>query len=508
MVMKLTRQEQIAFWRAVGAALEARKGLTEALRHAGGEAGGRDAASVADALARHVEQGATLSAALGGLGEVFDERVAAAVARAEEDGVVERAAAHVAAALDADDLSLLAAQSPQVEAADGQARAYVSGLLRDAAGARASDVHMEPTDDGRGRVRLRIDGVLHDVEPPPPDMYPGVIGALKLMAGMDVAERALSQDGRIQTNIRDNRYDLRVSCVPAYGGEALAIRVLARQEPVLNLTQAISGDDLEKVRALCHAPSGIVIVSGPTGCGKTTLLYSMLMEIDRDRQRVFSIEDPVEYRLPGVTQIQVRPQIGWTFARAQRSILRQDPDVILVGEIRNLEMLNIAVQTAMTGHLLLTTLHARTAAGAVRRLLDIGLEPFLVNSSLLAVISMRLVRRLCPQCRKQGRPEAGLLPAEAAKFALDLREPTFFQPVGCEHCRQTGYRGRMAIYEILRMDDGIRGLVNRSADTAAILAAARRAGMRTMLEDGLEKAARGQTSIEEVLRVAPHAIEG
>jgi general secretion pathway protein E len=499
--MSITRKQMAAFWTALGEALGSGTPLGQALRAAGGSAGG-DAADLADKLAAHVEKGETLSAAMRDAG-VFDDRVTAAVARAEEQGVLDCAAADVARAVERDDLDSLAGPA-ELRGPAPEAKAYVDALLRQASEAGASDIHIEPTEDGRGRVRLRIDGVLHHADPPEERLYHEVVAALKLLGAMDPAERSLPQDGRIRIRPGGERLDLRVSTLPAAWGESVTMRLLKPDAVIVPLDRAAGGENLAAIRELSRLPSGLVLVTGPVGCGKTTLLYGMLMEMDRDRNRVISIEDPVEFNLPGVTQVQIRPQIGLTFQRAQRHALRQDPDVILVGEIRNLEIVHIAVQTAMTGHLVLSTLHADTAVGAVRRLLDMSLEPFLLNSVLSGVISMRLVRRLCPECRRPGEPpSADVLPPEAAEILSRLDRATFHEPVGCDACRQTGYRGRMAIYEILRPDDRLRQLVSESADAGALRAAAGHGGMKSMLRDGLEKAARGLTTVEEVLRVAP-----
>jgi type II secretory ATPase GspE/PulE/Tfp pilus assembly ATPase PilB-like protein len=263
-------------------------------------------------------------------------------------------------------------------------------------------------------------------------------------------------------------------------------------------------DDLEQVRKFCRLPSGLIIANGPTGCGKTTLLYSMLLAMNRDACSVFTVEDPVECALPGVSQIQIRPSVGLNFVRAGRSVLRQDTDVIMIGEIRDGEILNLTVQMALTGHLVLSTLHANTSPGAVQRMLDIGLPPFLVNSGLAAVVSLRLVRTLCPDCKQPGQPPAHSLPPEANEVFASINKPQFFAPNGCDKCRGTGYAGRTAIHEILVMDDAIRQAVVDGAGVAGIRDAALGSGMKTLIHRGLEKAAQGITSVKEVLRVVPH----
>ena len=299
--------------------------------------------------------------------------------------------------------------------------------------------------------------------------------------------------------------DLRISTVPTIDGERLVARILDREAaPLLDLPKiGLINEDLEKVRQLCRLPNGIVIANGPTGSGKTTLLYSMLNEINTPERCIITVEDPVEYDLTGPAQIQISPQIGLTYARAIRSILRQDPDVIMIGELRDLETTELAVQCALTGHLMFTTLHANTSVGAIQRLLDIGLDAFMINASVKGVVSQRLVRVLCPKCRKPVKPATHSMPPEAVELIATWKDATFYGPGGCKECADTGYRGRTAIHEILVIDDRIRQLVTDGADMSAVREAACDAGFKTMMTNGLEKAAQGTTSIEEVLRVAP-----
>jgi len=405
-------------------------------------------------------------------------------------------------------LSLLGGEAESPDSSESaEATKCVNLLIREALKSHASAIHIEPTEDGRGRVRLRIDGVLHEIEPPPEGLFTQVVNSIKVMTAMDVEERSLPQDGHIMINLDDHRYDVRVSVVPCHFGQRLVIRVLdpSAIRVALNLGKVGFGDeDLAKMRELCHLPHGVVIVNGPTGCGKTTVLYAMLMEIDRETHSVFTVEDPVEYVLPGVTQTPIRPSIGLTFARAGRHILRQDPDVIMIGEIRDSENLNLVVQMALTGHLVFSTLHASTSPGAVQRMLDIGLPPFLVNSSLAAVISLRLVRVLCPDCKEPAAPPKHSMPPEAAEIIAAVESPQFYGPKGCDKCRGTGYSGRTIIHEILIMDDRIRQVVAASGGVPALRDRAIQSGMKTLMRTGLEKAARGITTVEEILRVVPH----
>jgi len=387
----------------------------------------------------------------------------------------------------------------------GPAAQYVSLVIQQGIERRASDIHIDPTDDARGRVRLRVDGVLHDIEPPPEGTYGDVADRIKGMAGMDIAETGLPQDGRIMLDVSGKPIDLRVSTLPTFHGERVVMRILAREAPRLDLNEiGLVDDDLAKVRELCHCLHGIILAAGPTGSGKTTLFYAMLNEIDREHVCVLTVEDPVEYLLEGVAQTQIRPQVGLTFARAVRQLLRQDPDVILIGEIRDAEVANLAVQCALTGHVVLTTLHAATAPGGIKRLVDMGLEPFLVNASVAGVISQRLVRMLCPECKQQVEVPLHSLPPQAIELMKEADGAAFCGPRGCNACNGTGYRGRTAIHEILIPDDRVKDVVASDGHLKEIREAALAAGMKTMLACGVEKAARGITSLQEVLRVIPH----
>jgi len=387
---------------------------------------------------------------------------------------------------------------------DPQAARAVSDILLDAIRGRASDIHMEGLEGGRVRVRYRIDGVLHEVRMLPEGSAAGLLARLKAMANMEANERRLPQDGRIELPADDRKYDLRVSCLPALYGERITVRILRPEEFDFRLERIeLSPENLATVRQLCRAPQGLVVVNGPTGCGKTTLLYSMLQEVDQVRDAVMTVEDPVEYAFERVSQVQIRPEIGLTFARAVRSIMRQDPDVILVGEIRDRETLEMCVQAAMTGHLVLTTLHATTSSEAVRRMLDIGVPPFMLNASLKAVISQRLIRRLCPQCRQPEPLSEETLPEQARTMVRQFGQVTWYGPKGCDACSRTGYRGRTTMHEVLVMNDRIQQAVSADGTIGQIREAAIAAGMKTMLEDGLAKAAQGLTSVAEVLRVVP-----
>lgn len=376
----------------------------------------------------------------------------------------------------------------------------VNRLIARAVDAGASDIHVEPTDDGIA-VRFRIDGMLRESARLPVAMRAPLVSRIKVMASLNIAERRLPQDGRLRLSVRGHEVDLRVATAPSIHGESVVMRILDRSKLALDFTTlGFDADLVARMRTAIAHPHGIVLVTGPTGSGKTTTLYAALTELNRPERKLLTVEDPIEYRLPGVIQTQVNPAIGFTFGTALRSFLRQDPDVMMVGEIRDAETAQIAVQAALTGHMILSTLHTNTAAGAVSRLLDMGVEPFLLGSVLTGVLSQRLVRRLCAQCRRPYDPAeapAMLQPALAAARVTRLH-----RAVGCGACGGSGYAGRLAILEFLAVDPALGRLILHRADTPEIAAAAEAGGMRSLLVDGIAKAGQGLTSVEEVLRVA------
>jgi len=381
---------------------------------------------------------------------------------------------------------------------DAPAVRAVNDLIERAARDRASDIHVEPLDGGL-RVRFRVDGQLREVEAPHAAMAGAVASRIKVLAGLDVAEHRLPQDGRIRTTVGGREIDIRVSVVPTLWGEGVALRLLDREQVPLDLRKlGFAEDQAAGIERLLDRPHGILLVTGPTGSGKTTTLYAALTRLNRIDRKLLTVEDPVEYRLPGVNQVQVRPRIGLDFAAVLRSLLRHDPDVIMVGEIRDAETARIAVQAALTGHLVLSTLHTNDAAGAAPRLLDMGVEPYLLASVLVGVVGQRLVRTLCPACGAKVPPPAEL----ASRHRLS---GSVGQARGCSACRQSGYAGRTLIAEVLSVDDGVRRQILERADGPAIERAAAAAGMRRMIEDGLAKAQQGLTSVEEVLRAAEAA---
>ena len=377
----------------------------------------------------------------------------------------------------------------------------VNLMIARAVESRASDIHIEPFEN-RLKVRYRVDGVLREVESPPSRLSAAVISRIKIMAKLNIAERRLPQDGRIQLRAQGKEIDLRVSTVPTLWGESVVMRILDKASVVLDFeTLGFSPRTLKRFLEILHLPHGIILVTGPTGSGKTTTLYTALQTLNTPERKILTVEDPVEYQLEGINQIQVKPQINLTFANALRSIVRQDPDVIMIGEMRDLETAGIAVQSALTGHLVLSTLHTNDAAGSVTRLLDMGVDDYLLTSTINGILAQRLVRLLCTRCREP----YPVLPELAEELRLyrfsESREITLHKAVGCEQCGGTGYRGRAAIMEFLVMSDPLRRMVLKHADATVLQAEAQKEGMDTMYEDGLRKAVAGITTIEEVLRV-------
>ncbi|RPE73060.1 type II secretion system protein E (GspE) [Tibeticola sediminis] len=410
------------------------------------------------------------------------QRISAAYAEGESS------AAAVVSEVESDaDLSRLMQELPAVEdlleaSDDAPIIRMLNALLTQAARDGASDIHIEPYERSSS-VRFRVDGTLREVVRPNRALHGALISRLKIMAELDIAEKRLPQDGRISLRIGTRAVDVRVSTLPSAHGERAVLRLLDKSESRLTLEAVgMQGDVLERFTQLIAQPHGILLVTGPTGSGKTTTLYAALQRLDAATLNIMTVEDPIEYELPGIGQTQVNPKIELDFARALRAILRQDPDVIMIGEIRDHETAQIAIQASLTGHLVLATLHTNDAASAVTRLTDMGVEPFLLSSSLLGVLAQRLVRRLCAHCKRQD--------AEGA-----------WHPVGCAECGHTGYAGRTGIFELLAADEAIRALIHAQAGEAEIRAAGLAAGMRLMREDGERLVASGVTSREELLRV-------
>jgi general secretion pathway protein E len=393
---------------------------------------------------------------------------------------------------DAERLKDLASEAPVIR--------LVNQLITRAVETQASDIHIEPFED-RLRVRYRYDGVLHEAEPPPRHLAAAITSRIKIMARLDIAERRMPQDGRIKMAVRGQDVDFRVSTIPSLHGETVVLRILDRSAIVFDYARlGLAPTVISKLGAALDLPNGIVLVTGPTGSGKTTTLYTGLLALNAVTRKIVTVEDPIEYQLQGINQIQVRSQIGLTFASLLRSILRQDPDVIMVGEIRDGETAQIAVQAALTGHLVLSTLHTNSAAAAVTRLRDMGVEDYLLTAVLRGIMAQRLVRRLCPECRR-AEPAA---PELVKRFNLDRRVPDrpilLSRAIGCPACRHTGYRGRTAIAEFLQLGPGIERLIFARADHATIERAAVDEGMEVMFDAGLAAALAGETTIEELTR--------
>ena len=382
----------------------------------------------------------------------------------------------------------------------------VQELIVRAATSQASDIHVEPNEDSV-RVRFRIDGVLQTVETYPTSLRAAISSRIKIMAKVNIAERRMPQDGRIKVNVRGREIDLRVSTMPTLWGESIVLRLLDRSNIELSFPKlGFSGTAYNGLLGLLEQPNGIILVTGPTGSGKTTTLYTALSVLNSTERKIFTVEDPIEYQLPGVNQIQVQPKIGLTFAHALRSILRQDPDIIMVGEIRDLETAQIAIQASLTGHLVLSTVHTNSAAATITRLLDMGLEKYLLASCLKGVLAQRLVRKLCPSCSEsstEADPVIRMLAASGmdAETALAGQKPKLRRAAKCPACRQSGFSGRTTIYELLTTTPRIRDVILSSGSEAVIERAAASDGMTTMLQNGLVKALGGETTPEEVLRV-------
>ncbi len=414
---------------------------------------------------------------------------------------------------------------PGVAAEDAPVVRLVSMVIAQAIMDRASDIHLVP-EGNVVKIRYRIDGVLSEVRTIPRAMHAPIVSRIKIMGNMDIAEKRAPQDGRFQARVThtdagpvvtavfherqalrmdgETKVDIRVSTLPVIQGETVVLRLLDRSNIIMNLDALnFSSDILERYRRLITKPYGMILITGPTGSGKTTTLYASMNSIDRKTHNIVTVEDPVEYQMMGVNQLQVNPKAGVTFATGLRSILRQDPDIIMVGEIRDRETAEIAIHAALTGHLVFATLHTNDAAGAATRLIDMGIEPFLIASSTLAVAAQRLARKICGRCKQPYVPDDSLL----ANLGIGESGMTFFRGAGCPACKQTGYLGRVALFELIELNETIRSLIVAKATTSALTDAAARTGFRSMRQDGLLKASAGLTTIEEVLRVTQEAEE-
>ena len=421
-------------------------------------------------IATYGEEDSSIDDILGDLGESFTE--------SQED-------------LSEGDLEDMANQTPIIR--------FVNLVLQQAIKDKASDVHFEPFED-QFRIRYRIDGALYEMAPPPKNLAVPVTSRVKVLSNMNISETRIPQDGRIKMTIAGRPVDLRVSTLPTQFGESVVLRVLDKSVVNLDLEALSLPDDiLQTIRDLVDRPNGIFIVTGPTGSGKTTTLYSALREVNSVETKILTAEDPVEYEIDGIMQVAVNHQVGLDFSRALRAFLRQDPDKIMVGEIRDLETAQIAVQASLTGHVVLSTLHTNDASGAVTRLIDMGLEPFLISASLEAILAQRLVRRICPSCRTAYQPGPDLIDMLEVD-PLEIADKDFFYGDGCAECSNPGYRGRVGLFEMIVVSDAIRELINNRAPTLTIKQKALEQGMRSLRDDGLRAIFDGNSTIEEVLK--------
>tara|TARA_A100001015_G_scaffold320274_1_gene446044 strand:- start:5211 stop:6920 length:1710 start_codon:yes stop_codon:yes gene_type:complete len=398
--------------------------------------------------------------------------------------------------------ALSGSSAPGVTLEDGEDSPivrYVHTIISEALNRRASDIHLEPLEK-RFRIRYRIDGVLHEIENPPKRLQPTLISRIKLMANVSIAEKRIPQDGRIGITVGRKAIDLRVSVLPTAYGESIVMRILDKEGLNLGLPQlGFFSDDQANFERVISLPDGVFLVTGPTGSGKSTTLYSALNYINHPDRKIITVEDPVEYEMSGVNQVHVKREVGMTFAAALRSMLRQAPNIIMVGEIRDKETAEIAINASLTGHMVFSTLHTNDAPSAVSRLVDIGIKPFLVSASIRSVLAQRLVRRICPKCKESTEPEARLLNSLGIR-PDQISDATFMIGKGCEHCNKTGFRGRVGIFEMFNVNEDIQQMIYEEASLVALRERAREGGMRTMREDGIRKVLAGVTTPEEVLQ--------
>lgn len=427
---------------------------------------------------------------LNSINVVYDRSGAGSAAELAEDAATDLNALASEISQEPEDLLESADEAPVIR--------LVNSLLQEAIKERASDVHIEPFEN-EIRVRFRVDDVLYEpMKPLPRALHSSIVSRVKIMGNLNIAEKRLPQDGRIRLKIAGKDYDVRLSTVPITHGERVVMRLLPRTQELLDLAKiGFNPKQLKVMAKLIARPNGIILVTGPTGSGKTTTLYSALAGINTEDKNILTVEDPVEIQLQGVGQIEVNPKVGLTFSSGLRSILRQDPNIVLIGEIRDLETAEIAIQASLTGHLVFSTLHTNDAAGAITRLVDMGVEPFLVGSSLAAVVAQRLVRVLCPACKQAHMATA----EELAEIGVRTQQAVqIFQPNGCAACNQTGYRGRKGIFELMMVDDDIRAMITQNTDSKTIKKKAMAKGMSTLRADGARKVLQGITSIAEVIR--------
>ncbi len=398
----------------------------------------------------------------------------------------------------AEDLLNIANEAPVIK--------LVNKIFFQAVHSRASDIHIEPYEN-HARIRFRIDGVLHNIFTLPKQQIAAFVSRLKIMANLNIAERRLPQDGQSRIKIGQDLVDIRVSIIPTSGGERIVLRLLDKGGGELGLEKiGFSQGILDNFRNLIKIPHGIILLTGPTGSGKTTTLYAVLNELNSEERNILTVEDPIEYQLAGIGQMQVKPKIDLTFAKCLRHILRQDPDTIMIGEIRDIETAQIAIQASLTGHLVLSTLHTNDAASAITRLIDMGIEPYLISSSVIAVMAQRLLRVICPECKKPYSPQEQMVSLLSENEEISAEGTQFYKGSGCDNCLKMGYLGRTGIFELLMIDDDIKELIIKQQGSHIIKEAAVRKGMSTLRDDGLHKALAGETTLEEVCRVTQDSV--
>ena len=399
----------------------------------------------------------------------------------------------------AEDLLNIANKAPVIK--------LVNKIFFQAVHSRASDIHIEPYET-EARIRFRVDGVLHDIFTLPKDQIAALVSRLKIMANLNIAERRLPQDGQSRIKIGESLVDIRVSVIPTSGGERVVLRLLDKGSGELGLNEiGFCPEVLNRFRNLIRLAHGIILLTGPTGSGKTTTLYAAMSELNSEERNILTVEDPIEYQLPGVGQMQIKPKINLTFANCLRHILRQDPDVIMIGEIRDIETAEIAIQASLTGHLVLSTLHTNDSASAVTRLIDMGIEPYLISSSVVAIMAQRLLRVTCPECKRPHTPDEQVISLWGENEKTSTIKGQLYKGLGCENCLETGYLGRTGISELLVIDDKIKELISKQCGSHVIKEAAIEKGMRTLREDGLRKVLAGETTLEEVCRVTQDYVQ-
>ena len=505
--MECMREQMAGFWRKLSRLIDSGIPLLSTLEVIAGETEDERLRGILQGVRDDLMSGKRFSECLERYPGRFPPSTLKLVVMGEETGSLERAARQIAEGLAEGTFRIgddpeegtdrPARQMMGLHGEDNVSAELVVNIIEEAFTGRSSDVHFERTRNGL-RVRCRVDGVLHErPNAVPANMADAVTTRIKIMANMDVAGKRLPQDGRIRMTLRGRDLDLRASLIPYATGESITLRIFDKTDKLMGMDEmALSEDNLTKLNRWIRRPNGAVIVTAPTGCGKTTLLYSVLQALNSPELKITTVEDPVEHLIDGLNQQQVSPHVGLTFARALRCHLRQDTDIVMVGEIRDLETAQIVVQACLTGHLALTTLHTHDAPEAVRRMLDIGVAPFLVNSALTGVVAQRLVRTICENCKEEYTPEDWVKQTTAGH--ADIR---FFRGRGCATCQNMGFRGRTAIHELLDMDNEMRSLVARDADGESLRRQALASGMVSMRDDGIAKVARGITTIEEVFRV-------